>query len=167
MPFHLDTQITGWMLKNKKPLIIEDLDSDDRFRTLESEENPINTLLSVPLMLKGRIIGSLNMFNKYGGNKFSEADKRLLCIISTQSAQVIENTRLYEEKQSLMRIQEEMKIAYNIQMSLLPKDAPIIEGYDIAGKSLPAKSEGGNLLFRGIYYRTPLLSLQNIRIELN
>jgi sigma-B regulation protein RsbU (phosphoserine phosphatase) len=144
MPFHLDTQITGWMMKNKKPLIIDDLDSDDRFRTLESEENPIRTLLSVPLMLKGRIIGALNVFNKHGGNKFSEPDKRLLCIISTQSAQVIENARLYEEEQSLMRIQEEMKIAYNIQMGLLPKGAPIIEGYDLAGRSLPAKSVGGD-----------------------
>ena len=144
MPFHLDTQITGWMMKNKKPLIIDDLDSDDRFRTLESEENPIRTLLSVPLILKGRIIGALNVFNKHGGNKFSEPDKRLLCIISTQSAQVIENARLYEEEQSLMRIQEEMKIAYNIQMGLLPKGAPMIEGYDLAGKSLPAKSVGGD-----------------------
>jgi sigma-B regulation protein RsbU (phosphoserine phosphatase) len=144
MPFHLDTQITGWMLKNKKPLIIDDLDGDDRFRTLESEENPIKTLLSVPLILKGRIIGSLNVFNKHGGIKFSEPDKRLLCIISTQSAQVIENARLYEEEQSLMRIQEEMKIAYNIQMGLLPKGAPMIEGYDLAGKSLPAKSVGGD-----------------------
>ena len=144
MPFHLDTQITGWMLKNKKPLIIDDLDSDDRFRTLESEENPIRTLLSVPLMLKGRIIGALNVFNKHGGIKFSEPDKRLLCIISTQSAQVIENARLYEEEQSLMRIQEEMKIAYNIQMGLLPKGAPMIKGYDLAGKSLPAKSVGGD-----------------------
>jgi sigma-B regulation protein RsbU (phosphoserine phosphatase) len=144
MPFHLDTQITGWMLKNKKPLIIEDLDSDDRFRTLESEENPIKTLLSVPLILKGRIIGSINVFNKYGGNFFSDTDKRLLCIISTQSAQVIENARLYEEEQSLMRMQEEMKIAYNIQMGLLPKGAPMIEGYDVAGKSMPAKSVGGD-----------------------
>jgi len=144
LPFHLDTQITGWMLKNKKPLIIDDLDSDDRFRTLESEENPIKTLLSVPLILKGRIIGSLNVFNKHGADNFSETDKRLLCIISTQSAQVIENARLYEEEQSLMRIQEEMKIAYNIQMGLLPKGAPIIEGYDVAGKSMPAKSVGGD-----------------------
>ncbi len=144
MPFHLDTQITGWMLKNKKPLIIDDLDGDDRFRTLESEENPIRTLLSVPLILKGRILGSLNVFNKRGGQKFSETDKRLLCIISTQSAQVIENARLYEEEQSLMRIQEEMKIAYNIQMGLLPKGAPMIDGFDVAGKSIPAKSVGGD-----------------------
>ena len=144
MPFHLDTQLTGWMLKNQKPLIIDDLDSDDRFRTLDSEENPIKTLLSVPLILKGRILGSLNVFNKRSTDVFSETDKRLLCIISTQSAQVIENARLYEEEQSLMRMQEEMKIAYNIQMGLLPKGAPMIEGYDVAGKSMPAKSVGGD-----------------------
>lgn len=141
MPFHLDTQITGWMLKNKKPLIIDELESDDRFKILDTEENPIKTLLSVPLIFKGRILGSLNVFNKRGGTVFSETDKRLLCIISTQSAQVIENARLYEEE---LRMQEEMKIAYNIQMGLLPKGAPVIDGYDVAGRSMPAKSVGGD-----------------------
>ena len=144
MPYHLDTQISGWMLINKKPLIIDDLNTDDRFKTLKSQENMIRTLMSVPLMLKGRIIGSLNVFNKRGELKFSEADKRLLCIITTQSAQVIENARLYEEEQSLMRMQEEMEIARKIQMGLLPTVAPEIEGFDVAGRSIPAKSVGGD-----------------------
>ena len=94
MPLHLDTQITGWMLVNKKPLVIDDLESDERFRTFESDGPLFRTLLSVPLILKGRIIGSINVFNKRGGEQFSEADKRLLSIIATQSAQVIE-TRTY------------------------------------------------------------------------
>jgi serine phosphatase RsbU (regulator of sigma subunit) len=144
MPYHLDTQITGWMLVHGKPLIIDDLDTDDRFKTSGAEENPMKTLLSVPLILKGRIIGSLNVINKRGGSKFTEADKRLLSIIATQSAQVIENARLYEEEQSLMQMREELKIAYSIQTGLLPKESPSIEGYDVAGKSLPAKSVGGD-----------------------
>jgi serine phosphatase RsbU (regulator of sigma subunit) len=144
MPYHLDTQITGWMLVHGQPLIIDDLGNDERFKTSEAEENPMKTLLCVPLILKGRIIGSLNVINKRGGATFSEADKRLLCIISTQSAQVIENARLYEEEQSLMQMREELKIAYNIQTGLLPEGSPSIEGYDVAGKSLPAKSVGGD-----------------------
>ena len=144
LPFHLDTQITGWMLKHGKPLVIDDLESDERFATPDSGKTPIKTLLSVPLILRGRIIGSLNVFNKHGGERFTEADKRLLSIISTQSAQVIENARLCEEEQSLLRIQEELKIAYNIQMGLLPKDAPVVEGFDVAGRSMPAKSVGGD-----------------------
>jgi sigma-B regulation protein RsbU (phosphoserine phosphatase) len=144
MPLHLDTQITGWMLVNKKPLVIDDLESDERFRTFESDGPLFRTLLSVPLILKGRIIGSINVFNKRGGEQFSEADKRLLSIIATQSAQVIENARLYEEEQSLLKMREELEIAYNIQTGLLPREAPAIEGYDIAGRSVPATSVGGD-----------------------
>ncbi|MDD3641938.1 MAG: SpoIIE family protein phosphatase [Candidatus Krumholzibacteria bacterium] len=144
MPLHLDTQISGWMLVNKKPLVIDDLESDDRFRTFDSDGNLFRTLLSVPLFLKGRIIGSINVFNKHGGEPFADADKRLLSIIATQSAQVIENARLYEEEQSLMRMREELEIAYNIQTSLLPQEPPAIDGYDIAGRSIPAASVGGD-----------------------
>lgn len=144
LPYHLDTQLTGWMLLNRKPLMINDMKNDDHFKAVHTEENPIQLLLSVPLLLKGRIIGSLNVFNKLNDERFTEADERLLTIIATQSAQVIENARLYKEEQSLIHMREEMRMAYNIQMDLLPKEAPTIEGYDIAGKSIPAKTVGGD-----------------------
>jgi serine phosphatase RsbU (regulator of sigma subunit) len=144
LPYHLDTQLTGWMLKNQKPLIVNDFNNDERFRSLNTEDNPIRTLLSVPLMLKGKIIGSLNIFNKKDEHGFAEVDKRLLTIIATQSAQIIENARLYEEEQSLILMREELKLAFKIQTELLPKESPRIVGYDIAGKSIPAKTVGGD-----------------------
>ena len=144
LPLHLDTQITGWILTNRKPLLINDMESNEQIRIPKTEENPVNSLLSVPLLLKGRVIGSLNLFNKNTPGGFTDADKRLLSIIATQSAQVIENTRLIEEEKSLIHLQEEMKMACKIQMGLLPKEKPEIDGYDIAGKSIPAKAVGGD-----------------------
>ena len=32
LPYRLDTQLTGWMIKNQKPLIVQDLESDERFQ---------------------------------------------------------------------------------------------------------------------------------------
>lgn len=144
LPLHLDTQITGYMLVNQKPILINDMQNNEYFRIPISDDNPIVTLLSVPLMLKGKVIGSLNVFNKKDAQGFSETDKRLLSIIATQSAQVIENARLYEEEQSLIHLREEMSMAFKIQTGLLPKEHPQIEGYDIAGKSIPAKAVGGD-----------------------
>ncbi|MBU8922855.1 MAG: SpoIIE family protein phosphatase [Bacteroidales bacterium] len=144
LPLHLDTQITGWILVNRKPLLINDMESNEHVRIPKNEENPVNTLLSVPLLLKGRVIGSLNLFNRNTPGGFTDADKRLLSIIATQSAQVIENARLIEEEKSLLHLQEEMKMAFKIQMGLLPKEKPAIDGYDIAGKSIPAKTVGGD-----------------------
>jgi ligand-binding sensor domain-containing protein len=39
---------------------------------------------------------------------------------------------------------QELSTAYNIQVALLPRHAPSVSGYDIAGTSLPAQSVGGD-----------------------
>jgi sigma-B regulation protein RsbU (phosphoserine phosphatase) len=144
MPYSLDTQLTGWMLKYKQPLVIGDLRSDARFRVDPEKAQPVQSVLSVPLLFKGRMIGSLNVFNKQTPEGFTEADKRLLTIIGTESAQVIESARLYEKEQAWLLMQKEMKLAYKIQTGLLPQVAPDMSGYDIWGKSIPAKEVGGD-----------------------
>lgn len=144
LPFRLDTQLTGWMLKNQKPLVINDFDKDDRFQKGELEDFSIHSLLSVPLRLKGQMIGLLTVFNKKIAGGFSDDDQRLLSIISAQSAQVIENTRLHEEEKTFLMMQEQMRLARDIQMRLLPESPPNIEGYEIAGTSVPAQEVGGD-----------------------
>lgn len=144
LPFRLDAELTGWMLKHQKPLVVNDLKHDNRFQATDRNSCAVRSVLSVPLMLKGNVIGLLNLFNKRAGDDFTDADARLLGIIATQSAQVIEHARLFAEEQALKLMQEEMKLAYKIQMDLLPKEAPRLAGYDIAGVSLPAKAVGGD-----------------------
>ncbi len=144
LPYRLDAELTGWMLKHQKPLVANDLKTDDRFQATDRESCAVRSVLSVPLVLKGRMIGLLNLFNKRAGDDFTDADARLLGIIATQSAQVIEHARLFAEEQALKLMQEEMTLAYKIQMDLLPKEAPAFAGYDIAGVSIPAKTVGGD-----------------------
>ena len=46
------------------------------------------------------------------------------------------------EKESL---QTELKLAHDVQVSLMPKSHPALEGFDIAGLSIPAANVGGDL----------------------
>ncbi len=144
LPYRLDAQLTGWMLKNKSPLLVNNLTTDDRFKLSPDEKVTIRSLLGVPLMLKGRMTGIINVFNKHDDSGFTQNDQRLLSIIAAQSAQIIENARLYLEEQALQHIQEEMRVAKNIQENLLPKEVPVSELYQFAGKSIPAKEVGGD-----------------------
>ena len=163
LPYRLDAELTGWMLKNQRPLIVNDLKGDKRFQATDREACAVRSLLSVPLVLKGRMIGLLNLFNKHAGDDFTDADARLLGIIATQSAQVIEHARLFAEEQALKLMQEEMKLAYKIQMDLLPKEAPRFPGYDIAGISIPAKAVGGDYFdFLGLNDHTLALCLGDV-----
>lgn len=144
VPYHFGVQLSGWMIKNQKPLLINDFINDDRFINLHDEDFAINSLLSVPLKTKGTLIGVLNAFNKMSEDGFTLEDQRMLSIVATQSAQVLENARLYDEEQSLKKIEEELNFATDIQTNLLPKSNPQIDGFDIAGKSIPAKEVGGD-----------------------
>jgi sigma-B regulation protein RsbU (phosphoserine phosphatase) len=144
LPFRLDAQLRGWMLQYQQPLLANDLLSDSRFTVDPKKDEPIRSVLSVPLRYKGRMIGSLNAFNKRAAEGFTPADQQLLTIIGTEVAQVIENARLYEEEQALMDMQKEMRLAYDIQTGLLPQGAPEIPGYDVSGRSIPAQDVGGD-----------------------
>jgi sigma-B regulation protein RsbU (phosphoserine phosphatase) len=96
------------------------------------------------MIVKARLIGILAVFNKKSQSGFTEDDQRLLSIIASQSAQVIESARLYQKEQALFRIEEEMRLAADIQMKLLPSSPPQIPGYQIDGRSLAAKDVGGD-----------------------
>lgn len=142
-PFHLNQALLGWMHLNKKPLLINDPKGDDRFRGVKWDET-IRSLICVPMIVKSALIGTLTVYNKKGSTEFSEDDQRLLSIIAAQSAQIVENARLYEEELRLRKMQEELQLASRIQIDLLPKAVPEIPGYQVAGKTLPAQQVGGD-----------------------
>ena len=141
--FHLNQTLLGWMHLNKKPLLMNDPRNDIRFRGVTWDES-ITSLLCVPMMIKSELKGVLTIYNKRGGNAFTDGDQRLLAIIAGQSAQIVENARLNEREKQLLKMQEEVRLAAKIQGDLLPKSAPTIAGYDIAGKSTPAQEIGGD-----------------------
>ncbi len=141
--YHLTESLTGWMLAGKRPLVINDPRGDDRFSGVAWPE-AVKSVMCVPLMVKSKLIGVLSVYNKMTDGGFDDDDERLLGIIAAQSAQVIETARLYEEERALLEVREDLRLAARIQQKLLPKAAPIVSGYDIAGTSLPARQVGGD-----------------------
>ncbi|MFP8490257.1 GAF domain-containing SpoIIE family protein phosphatase [Gracilimonas sp. Q87] len=144
VPIHLDHQITGWMLRKQVPLLSNDLGADNRFTLPPETGASIQSMLCVPLIAKGDLIGYLAVFNKKNEALFEEKDRRLLVIIASQSAQIIENSRLYEEEKEYLMLKEEMKVATQIQNNLLPDKNPDIPVYEIVGFNVPAKEVGGD-----------------------
>lgn len=142
-PFRANDQLLGWMYLNREPLMVNDPPNDERFRGAGWSEH-IRSILCVPLFVRSRLIGVLTLFNKKDDEGFTDDDRRLLTIIASQSAQVIENTRLYEEERALLRVREELRLAADIQMRLLPDAAPQLDGYELAGTSIPAQNIGGD-----------------------
>lgn len=140
-PYHPDQALAGWMQLNEAPLLLNDPHRDSRFAGTRFDASIYN-LVCVPLNVRAKCIGMVSVYNKYSG--FTDGDVRLLSIIASQFAQVVENARLYEEEQALESMRRELQVAREIQEQLLPQTVPLLAGYDLAGMSHPAQVVGGD-----------------------
>ena len=89
-PYRLADQLAGWMLSHREPLTINDPAADKRVRVPSFAAETLKSLLSVPLLSKGKLLGVLTVFNKKADGGFSDADERVLSIIAAISAQVLQ-----------------------------------------------------------------------------
>ena len=141
----IDQNIVGWMIIHKTPLLSNDVQNDQNLRMFRtSSAATLKSLLCVPLLVKSKLIGILTLFNKKNDQNFTEDDQRLLAIIATQSGQVLETARLYEQEQAKLALEREVNAAREIQKSLLPKDIPGMPGIEVAAHSVPALEVGGD-----------------------
>jgi sigma-B regulation protein RsbU (phosphoserine phosphatase) len=59
-------------------------------------------------------------------------------------AVTIEHGRLFKEVLVKLRMEEDLSVARDVQMSMLPATCPKVEGYQIAASSTPAREVGGD-----------------------
>jgi len=95
--YKLGSHLVGWMLNNQKPLLVNDTLKDVRLDGLEIESSGVRSILSVPMILRGQLIGVLNLFNKKANKQFTENDQKLVSIIATQVGSYLINANYFEQ----------------------------------------------------------------------
>jgi len=75
---------------------------------------------------------------------FGEDDLRIVTAIANVAASKIENVRLIEESLEKRRLEEDVRVAAEIQRGLLPRKAPQLPGYDLCGSNRPCHTVGGD-----------------------
>jgi sigma-B regulation protein RsbU (phosphoserine phosphatase) len=68
----------------------------------------------------------------------------ILSVLSSQAAIAFENAHLYQDMMDKQRMEEELRLAREIQQNLLPNRLPTGEGFELAGYNLPSKEVGGD-----------------------
>lgn len=97
--------IAGAAAQSRASIIVNDAASDPRvFREADSVTNlKTNTLLAVPMMRKGQLVGVIEVVNKSNG-PFNDADQHVLELFASMAAGVILNARLIEENMRSERL---------------------------------------------------------------
>jgi len=101
-------------------------------------------VLSLPVMIKDTLIGSINLGEKPENSPYTEEDIDLLKTICSNISIVYENSRLRIEEIKKNKIEEELKIAKNIQEGLLPNNNFNFDKLEISCSSQPARIIGGD-----------------------
>jgi two-component system, NarL family, sensor histidine kinase DevS len=94
--------ILGVLIRDAKPLRLDDLGDDPRSVGFPEHHPPMRTFLGVPILLRGVAYGNLYLTEKDGG-AFTDEDEELTQLLAAQAAVAIENTRLYESSTRWLR----------------------------------------------------------------
>jgi serine phosphatase RsbU (regulator of sigma subunit) len=99
--------------------------------------------MAVPLTLSDQTFGMIYVDNPYH-SRFTEADLQVLTTIAGVASIKIENAKLAEERLEKRRMEEELKVASEIQMRLQPACPPNIPGFEVVAYSIQSREIGGD-----------------------
>jgi len=86
--------ISGLAVKEKRPITVLDVTKESLYMYPDiARREGVKSLLSVPMMLKDRVIGVVNSYTSKE-HKFTDEEIKLLQIVAHQAAIAIENTKL-------------------------------------------------------------------------
>jgi sigma-B regulation protein RsbU (phosphoserine phosphatase) len=145
------TSVMGYLLHKGESLVSPDLLNDPGFPGIRNVQSRVRAVMAVPLRVENRITGMLAVTNRAPGRHWTADEVQLLTIVANYSAGVIEQARLRVEAEEKKRLEEEnrrmereLDLAREIQMSLVPSQ-PLIGGpWEVHGKVVPARQVGGD-----------------------
>jgi serine phosphatase RsbU (regulator of sigma subunit)/anti-sigma regulatory factor (Ser/Thr protein kinase) len=119
---------SGRIAAEREPVAIPDINHAVVVNPLLRERG-IKSLLGVPLLVEGRVLGVLHV-GTLRRREFNDDDVRLLRLAADRAALAIDASRL----------QEQRGLAEALQRSLVPAILPSIPGIALGGRYLPAAS---------------------------
>jgi signal transduction protein with GAF and PtsI domain len=116
--------ITGWVAREKVPVVISRNASDDaRFKFFHRlPEDRYQAFVSVPIMSKGEIVGVINVQHKRP-KRYAEETLALLLTIANQVGGAIANARLYDDmRQKARRLETLSQVSETVASNRLIED---------------------------------------------
>ncbi len=120
MKLKLGKGIAGYVATRGEPILIRDARTSQYFYPLMDEKTGFKTrsVLCVPLISKGRVLGVIEVLNKLK-DEFNEGDLQLLQSIGTSVSIALDNARLY---QKTLAMAEQERHIRGVFQKFVPKE---------------------------------------------
>ena len=100
--------------------------------------------LIVPMQLQGNTRGLILLGKRINNSEYNESDIEFIYSIGSLAIISLENQKLFHEALEKQKMEEELEIAREIQINLLPSSIPKFNSFDIAGDNVSSKQVGGD-----------------------
>ena len=107
-------------------------------------DTEIGSVLCAPIKTPERTLGTLVLGRSREQAEFTAGDGKLAMALAHQAAISMETARLHQEEVKRQRLEQELAVGRQIQLTLLPKDLPTVPGWEFAAFYQPARQVGGD-----------------------
>jgi len=97
LPMKVGKGIAGRVAQSGQPLLVNDVEKDSRVAMINRPRFKSKALICIPLKLKDKVIGVLNLSDKADLAPFTDADMQLLTSFANLASLMIERTLVLEE----------------------------------------------------------------------
>jgi serine phosphatase RsbU (regulator of sigma subunit) len=148
---HVSDAIARRVIDNHVGLLLPDVMEDERLRSRHSiVAGAIRGAMCVPLWVAAaageptRVLGLVYLDSRAPEPGFNETDLEILTMLANVAAAKLETARLLEESLEKRRLEEDLRLAADIQTRVLPRVAPAVPGFDVAASTRPCRTVGGD-----------------------
>jgi len=138
------SEIDRTVLQTGKPVYIADERADPRvLYPAEARREGIVSALCVPMVYKGKPEGVLRVYTAEV-HEFDWFEQSLIEAIAANAAAAIVNARLYRQALRGANMQRQIRLAAEVQRRMIPAEAPVLDGFEIAAVYVPCFELGGD-----------------------
>jgi sigma-B regulation protein RsbU (phosphoserine phosphatase) len=135
-----DEGLVGAAATSGKEVIVDDVTTDSRY----VQANPsTRSEIAVPIKVDDRVIGVINLESS-DRDAFDRRHISLIRAFASQAGMSIERARLHERDLQAKQLEAQLNVARETQRTFLPKQDPVVPGYDISGQNVSSGQVGGD-----------------------
>lgn len=142
--------VAARVFREGKLLAVDTPDPDPESARRAAERGYLaHAYLSVPIAYaapgaKSRTVGVMNFTDRLGGDSFSGSDIKLVSAVANQVGAAVENARLAVRDLKRQRLQQELELAHDLQLKLMPVPSVLDGCARLAVRCIPAEQVGGD-----------------------
>ncbi len=134
------------VMESRRVILSLDAASDERFQMSESiADFRIRSMICAPLLNSDGVpFGALQIDTCDQRNRFGEDEIEVLAAVASQAGIAIHNAQLHEQALRQQEVEQDLRLATDVQRVFLPSETPVLEGYSFFAFYQAAMHIGGD-----------------------